>query len=87
MLNFIITKLKKELLLTAVIIIFITVTVSAHDVKGAVPERPLAPVTYYQWFMITLAVAYTLYLAVRAQKRKLKSKSGDDETGINSTGM
>ena len=61
--------LKNKIALTAVLLLLF-VEGTAHNGKGIVPSRPSTPVAYYQWFMIVLAITYSLWLTVRAQKRK-----------------
>lgn len=74
------TKIKpysKLILLACLLIIF--TDVDANDGKGTIPSRPPNPVSYYQWFMIALAITYTVWLTVRAQKRKSKLKAQETE--------
>jgi hypothetical protein len=48
----------------------------ANDGKMLSTEpRPLVPVTNYQWFMIGVAVTYTICLIIRARRRKARRKA------------
>jgi hypothetical protein len=52
-------------------------TASANDGKPVSMPRPLVPVSNYQWFMIGVAVTYTICLIIRARMRKAKRKAND----------
>jgi len=56
--------------------VIMTIQPSAVANDGKLPPvgiKGSAPVNYYQAFMITVAVAYGIYLIVRARRRKRNS--------------
>ncbi len=51
-----------------------TLNCLAHDGANHVPVKNNAPINYYQSFMIGVAIAYGLYLLIRARRRKRSSQ-------------
>jgi hypothetical protein len=50
----------------------------AHEGKGLTTEaKVMVPVTGYQWFMIGVAITYTICLVIRARRRKIRRKTED----------
>jgi hypothetical protein len=55
--------------------LLITVSAHSHNVNGSpVPIKGSVPVSYYEGFMVAVALMYGIYLIIRARRRKHNSK-------------
>jgi hypothetical protein len=50
---------------------------SANDGKPAGMPRTLVPVSNYQWFMIGVAITYTVCLIIRYRRRSARRKAAN----------
>jgi hypothetical protein len=75
--SFLIKALFRTTLFLSALVAVITVLANDGKRPSSVAVKGSVPVNYYQAFMISVAVAYGIYLIVRARRRKRNGKISD----------